>query len=194
MSTSSWGRELKYQPSYCCITCQMSTSSWGRELKCQLTNQDGCMTCVDLFVRSWVEIPTFSNMLLCNSGRPLREVVSWNVVYETIISHLYSRPLREVVSWNTSPTYGSLTVNRSTSSWGRELKYWLMYSQIMLNLVDLFVRSWVEISICREFNVNEEVDLFVRSWVEIPLTTSEALASPSTSSWGRELKYFRGLY
>ena len=80
----------------------MSTSSWGRELK-------------------WLSITTKEVIL----GRPLREVVSWNMyAWSACIDGEEGRPLREVVSWNISiiipPNEGQP--------------------------VDLFVRSWVEIS------------------------------------------------
>ena len=55
-STSSWGRELKWWKKFLWRTYLWSTSSWGRELKYPL-----------LFLKG----------NFC--GRPLREVVSWNI-------------------------------------------------------------------------------------------------------------------
>ena len=77
-------------------------------------------------------------------SRPLREVVSWNTQNTVDVNHFGSRPLREVVSWN-------MTIANADCD----------------KIVDLFVRSWVEI----------------RLLLPIPTLTM------STSSWGRELKY-----
>ena len=40
-------------------------------------------------------------------------------------------------------------------------------SSLNINSVDLFVRSWVEISYAYDNTIYSNVDLFVRSWVEI---------------------------
>ena len=146
---------------------------------------------VDLFVRSWVEIPHTFQVVTCKYRRPLREVVSWNC-------HLSSPPL---------------IFQPSTSSWGRELKFLPENISVHPVPVDLFVRSWVEIlSTSRTFPASH-VDLFVRSWVEmsqhwstrswnhsrplrevvswnIYVISSRISSRLSTSSWGRELKYF----
>ena len=56
-------------------------------------------------------------------------------------------------------------------------------------LVDLFVRSWVEIGLYYIVALQRRVDLFVRSWVEIFLGVYPSnVPGSSTSSWGRELK------
>ena len=99
----------------------------------------------------------------------------------------------------------------STSLRGRELKYkiqcpfeylslvdllvrsWVeicMYGPLALTVkVDLFVRSWVEILELPYRLHGEKVDLFVRSWVEIQNDTPFIVGVSSTSSWGRELKW-----
>ena len=98
-STSSWGRELKYWRHYLVEGHCVSTSSWGRELK----------FCVNI---------TSS----CYSGRPLREVVSWNTIYGFFdISwkvDLFVRSWVEIFAVNLSTSW-----LMSTSSWGRELKW-----------------------------------------------------------------------
>ena len=99
--------------------------------------------------------------------RPLREVVSWNVSLSHFFLASWRRPLREVVSWNVwifdRYTLCFCRPLREVVSWNIFVLFWLCW-----NLVDLFVRSWVEITIpCSAFR----------------------RATSSTSSWGRELKY-----
>ena len=79
------------------------------------------------------------------SSRSPREVVSWNGFHSVIAVFFSRRPLREVVSWN--PFGGVLMPS----------KY----------VVDLFVRSWVEICSYVHTECVWRVDLLVRSWVEI---------------------------
>ena len=81
-------------------------------------------------------------------------------------------------------------VNRSTSSWGRELKYIFNRYPINVHTVDLLVRSWVEIDksisaciICCGRPPREVV-----SWNTI-ITIGPLFPNQSTSSWGRELKW-----
>ena len=107
-------------------------------------------------------------------------------------------------------------VKLSTSSWGRELKYFARCCTFWLECVDLFVRSWVEMkyndkkgygkastsSWGRELKLltiasggqTFAVDLFVRSWVEIHLLLTIPTLTMSTSSWGRELKWYGNWY
>ena len=188
MSTSSWGRELKYLCCQCWNGFFGSTSSWGRELKWL---PFGCHTLqsrrplrevvswnmisseftsaresVDLFVRSWVEIFWTSDSDRPDCSRPLREVVSWN------IKHIFSpvlrvrRPLREVVSWNTNglSNLGTTLVDLFVRSWVEIFKWPFVDC---LCVVDLFVRSWVEMSCPIPTYPANSVDLFVRSWVEM---------------------------
>ena len=144
-STSSWGRELKYMMDHIFPIYAMSTSSWGRELKSYSRWQSGSYSIVDLFVRSWVEMPWFIILLKNGYSRPLREVVSWNVKYYQISSHIRGRPLREVVSWNQRRNIRFRWRNgrplREVVSWN----LWIPSDIRSGFIVDLFVRSWVEI-------------------------------------------------
>ena len=65
LSTSSWGRELKYIRFPFSCPEPMSTSSWGRELK-------------------WRECACYRS---ASGSRPLREVVSWNAYTKTEFSY-----------------------------------------------------------------------------------------------------------
>ena len=145
---------------------------------------------VDLFVRSWVEIPSSYCIAYFFGRRPLREVVSWNNSYYyfcvvsvwstsswgrelkwnvlplTVIV-LIRRPLREVVSWNAITQYFFNNLLKSTSSWGRELK---SSTIILIALRISSTSSWGR-ELKYLMNTGTEflcrVDLFVRSWVEI---------------------------
>ena len=145
MSTSSWGRELKFLPAIIRGIRLLSTSSWGRELKC------------------------FSNcsLLFWGKGRPLREVVSWNIReyyrFDTLNVDLFVRSWVEILGLKRS----TLTGIKSTSSWGRELKYHAEIHAVHVVKVDLFVRSWVEMTWLLQCAADHIVDLFVRSWVEM---------------------------
>ena len=168
MSTSSWGRELKFFRRGSGICRCLSTSSWGRELKCQvgeaivwtirrplrevvswnLKEDLGNISLeVDLFVRSWVEIYLSSEYAVGQNRRPLREVVSWNVNNCANPCSLIRRPLREVVSWNLN---------------------WLNCCIICIGRPLREVVSW---------NIYKGKAPLSGRW--------------STSSWGRELKYRR---
>ena len=131
----------------------LSTSSWGRELKCGFFCIFVVRVPVDLFVRSWVE--------MFGSWVP----DSW----------IEGRPLREVVSWNNIRLKNIRKRSKSTSSWGRELKYSSPTIVAEGEGVDLFVRSWVEMKVKQNVLKNSVVDLFVRSWVEMSCTTWETL-------------------
>ena len=123
------------------------------------------------------------------NGRPLREVVSWNTQKTVDVNHFgvdlfvrswveiwnggyrpytsYCRPLREVVSWNVMNKVQLHISVKSTSSWGRELKYkltelnnWIYERRPLREVV-----SWNANVVNPMIGV--AVDLFVRSWVEI---------------------------
>ena len=143
MSTSSWGRELKYEINQKYPTGLSSTSSWGRELK---------------YLCRYRQYPLWR--------RPPREVVSWNFPFVCRSLEHRRRPPREVVSWNMSSSDKSL-VPSSTSSWGRELKY---YKVLHHYCQRQSTSSWG-----RELKFIFFVILKFSIW--------------STSSWGRELKY-----
>ena len=142
---------------------------------------------VDLFVRSWVEI-FGKNLVLPPLSRPLREVVSWNVICPKQAREVNCRPLREVVSWNAIRSIPEGAKSLSTSSWGRELKYIFQSIAVIRHRRPLReVVSW-NIPICLSPLIHccrplrevvswntfqrlsswcSHVDLFVRSWVEI---------------------------
>ena len=191
MSTSSWGRELKYRR-YAVKTIHVSsTSSWGRELKypirlmseltqcrppCEVVSWNVPLLCnfcyhfVDLLVRSWVERLDFPIFPKRHSGRP---------------------PC-EVVSWNNCRTRRSVMPKMSTSLWGRELKWGKAVRYQWSLPVDLLVRSWVEIEMYRSNNdeIKESTSSRGRE-----LKCSYVFFSKkyilSTSLRGRELKYFQ---
>ena len=108
---------------------------------------EGLIVIVDLFVRSWVEIS-----------------ISTRIIHHLTSTSSWGRELK------CEEYPQSIRFHMSTSSWGRELKSYTILDCVLNCLVDLFVRSWVEICIiCYNINRNK-VDLFVRSWVEIILT------------------------
>ena len=55
------------------------------------------------------------------------------------------------------------------------------------------MRSWVEIHLLLTIPTLTMVDLLVRSWVEIMVQPRSIDQLESTSLWGRELKYFRAM-
>ena len=147
-----------------------STSSWGRELKYwrHYLVEGHCVS-----TSSW--------------GRELKFCVN-------ITSSCYSgRPLREVVSWNSChPLSGAfIIVDLFVRSW---VEIHIMIIFVCLIDVDLFVRSWVEMLLPPFPAHRPLVDLFVRSWVEIQYTDFLTYPGKSTSSWGRELKYFMWIW
>ena len=100
LSTSSWGRELKHKRLWRLGFWLGSTSSWGRELKRANGGIPIKAGLVDLFVRSWVETTL-------NHSYRIRTMVdlfvrSWVETCQSLqYRHTeYRRPLREVVSWN----------------------------------------------------------------------------------------------
>ena len=144
----------------------LSTSSWGRELKCPNHCHMTARKYVDLFVRSWVEIITFSS------------------------SAIFSKVDLFVRSWVEMPLRLSCcNIGLSTSSWGRELKFLALLFFSVCIQVDLFVRSWVEI-----IEIQESKPFYpsTSSWgreLKYFLSYSILFSVKSTSSWGRELKY-----
>ena len=190
----------------------LSTSSWGRELKWIAKIPPEAIQDVDLFVRSWVEIFGHLISLFHNLGRPLREVVSWNMKQTEIQAKYFTVDLfvrSWVEIWNRQKFKQNISVDLFVRSWVEMGKISDWNTMIK---VDLFVRSWVEIAQVHFFacqglrrplrevvswNTNiwlivwtAKVDLFVRSWVEIKYIKSKNLAwIASTSSWGRELKW-----
>ena len=108
---------------------------------------------VDLLVRSWVEIYGIENR---------------NTIGNASTS-LWGRELKYKNRDKYAYLYGS------TSLWGRELKCFAVVVNPIIGVVDLLVRSWVEIFhlICN--HAFFLVDLLVRSWVEIPTSASTTI-------------------
>ncbi len=122
-------------------------------------------------------------------SHPLREDVSWNVMFPTGKLGNTCHPLREDVSWNN-----------------------IVCDISMELVVILFVRMWVEIyspistaQNCFGHPLREDVSwnayltimlkhffviLFVRMWVEIYKPLYVHFSDSSSSSWGCELKCF----
>ena len=100
------------------------------------------------------------------------------------------RPLREVVSWNVLNAFLFLLylVDLFVRSWVETQE--VMKVGVLVG-VDLFVRSWVETQLADGFKVQGYVDLFVRSRVETCLMIAPFSFLLSTSSWGRELKHIK---
>ena len=166
---------------------------------------------VDLLARSWVEIQNPVPIWVLVPGRPPREVVSWNMYVWSACIDGEGRPLREVVSWNIR---AALSATRRESRPLREVVSWntKRYPFYSWCFVDLFVRSWVEISnhLYHTSRVLSRPLREVVSWNGIVIILCcvscgrplrevvswngcglvvVAAESLSTSSWGRELKY-----
>ena len=170
----------------------MSSSSWGCELK------------YFCFIE-WKE----------RNSHPLREDVSWNIIYCTTNQCIISHPLREDVSWNTllAADFASFAVILfvrmwveikhtlatdyemwSSSSWGCELKCDISMELVLNGNVILFVRMWVEIWVSMSVitiewchPLREDV-----SWNDLVIVLV-FVTCMSSSSWGCELKLFRNI-
>ena len=166
MSTSSWGRELKYRAPDVYIVWvsrpPREVVSWnigdsyaegynpGRPPR-EVVSWNNCS--------SW-KIP-------CALRRPPREVVSWNIYADTDSIHCDCRPPREVVSWNIDHLKRKQRLKKSTSSWGRELK-WKCCTGRLLRWSS--TSSWGRELKCIQYDLDDidrKVDLLVRSWVEM---------------------------
>ena len=149
-----------------------SASSWGCELKyiiplCELTMLD---------------------------RQPLREAVSWNRNKYQKFSWYPGQPLREAVSWNTCTENHINQRSVSASSWGCELKYYILKGEQGWTRS---ASSWgCELKSFADpvFFCQIHVSLFVRLWVEILSYLLLLQNTWSASSWGCELKcaQFRG--
>ena len=143
--------------------------SWNRRSIDQLV-----FRCVDLLVRSWVEI----SLLTIPCGDCLVDLLvrSWVEIFFSLYANtsLIRRPPREVVSWNGNGASYISQTKMSTSSWGRELKcqkrsFWY----ILVRRPPREVVSWnILLAIC---NIDSIVDLLVRSWVEIFIASFNSL-------------------
>ena len=124
-----------------------SSSSWGCELK--------CLACPVLSV---------------HGRHPLREDVSWNIVFGADTHIGIGHPLREDVSWNNNCNYSTYCTCRHPL---REDVSWNIVAGTML--------------------ADRIVILFVRMWVEMILYDDPSKKYTSSSSWGCELKYWKGI-
>ena len=107
--------------------------------------------------------------LLRANRHPLREDVSWNTTDTVATETLTSHPLREDVSWN---TWGNITTAPSFT-------------------VILFVRMWVEMMFTAIRSTRSQCHPLREdvSW-NVSFLGSSSSSSPSSSSWGCELKYW----
>ena len=79
----------------------------------------------------------------------------------------------------------------SSSSWGCELKNLSEWTARITGLVILFMRMWVEKSRYTLRTAASTVILFMRMWVEKLFPRLLPMRSPSSSSWGCEVKSYR---
>ena len=168
-SSSSWGCELKYRGFYRLIRSvnvilfvrmwveivtgsgvigfSMSSSSWGCELKYTSSPCKYASSVVILFVRMWVEIiarPSgVSEYMVILFVRMWVEIT----IYFCTSLQAACHPLREDVSWNAKNWFKYEPIERSSSSWGCELKYYRNEDIKKAAFVTLFVRMWVEMSL-----------------------------------------------
>ena len=102
---------------------------------------------VDLYVRSWIEIKKERKKRKMKTVdlyvRSWIEICIWSIYDQKLVVDLYvrswieimdgkdhvemelGRPLCEVVNWNRSRSRWKWHWMKSTSTWGRELKYWI---------------------------------------------------------------------
>ena len=98
--------------------------------------------------------------------RPLCEVVNWNHPYAADRNSFLRRPLCGVVNWNAG-----------------------MIAHFHDIRVDLYVRSWIEISWCWILlMIGSSTSMWGRE-LKYPQIWSDRHTWSSTSMWGRELKY-----
>ena len=146
----------------------MSSSSWGCELK-YIFMVKLSFVCSHPLREDVSWNVSYGRYFLCENCHPLREDVSWNITFRYCICvPLCRHPLREDVSWNRKQRIRSV--------------HW--------NVVILFVRMWVEMSIAHDLN-----------WLGLPSSSSwgcelkcslpgtTATVPWSSSSWGCELKF-----
>ena len=144
---------------------------------------------VSLFVRLWVEITQTSD----SPSGVISSASSWGCELKLDRlkqnAWLICQPLREAVSWNIlfcCVTSRELSVSLFVRLWVEIRKG---RTGRMLRTVSLFVRLWVEMSTCKQFIKENLVSLFVRLWVEIIISSIHWFRPSSASSWGCELKY-----
>ena len=157
----NWNSKLRMQ----IYSEELSTSLWGRELKYF------CWRDFTIFIsRPPCEVVNWNigvnNNCVMQLRRPPCEVVNWNKHKGAEILRFHGRPPCEVVNWNTCST-----------------------SNCSAGIVDLLVRSWIEMIMTDMTGYRIGVDLLVRSWIEMRTRSTCARTTQSTSLWGRELKY-----
>ena len=166
VSASLWGCELKYS------TVLYRYTGWSQP-PCEAVswnfNTGGCdeNRNVSLLVRLWVEIYGVSKILKNKQGQPPCEAVSWNVLGNKTAGRINRQPPCEAVSWNNSVAVSEITVCKSASLWGCELKFQCPHNQPYTVDVSLLVRLWVEIRTSILSANCLSVSLLVRLWVEI---------------------------
>ena len=168
----------------------------GRRPPCEVVNwnkKDGRRrrsTAVDLLVRSWIEIDyIITEVSIVRVDLLVRSWIEIQNAWYSLATGI-GRPPCEVVNWNKYVFETSLNVGKSTSLWGRELKFPLPDNSHTKrirrppcevvnwntdppeleseSIVDLLVRSWIEIHFALQDNTFlDQVDLLVRSWIEI---------------------------
>ena len=142
-STSLWGRELKVY-AYILHAFRKSVDLLVRSWIESVYGGYGLgQWTVDLLVRSWIESNFQQQKFVGCTSTSLwgRELKAWNMRFKCF---MWSRPPCEVVNWKEKMTD----------------------SDVMVYLVDLLVRSWIEraVAVCTPFS--GQVDLLVRSWIE----------------------------
>ena len=122
--------------------------------------------------------------------QPLREAVSWNFPPSGSFWPVFSQPLREAVSWNFEVQIEMIASGKSASSWGCELKYLLHILFYYIQIVSLFVRLLVEITV-EKFSMSDIRCQPLREAVSWNMTcdTLYLTTRSSVSSWGCKLKY-----
>ena len=163
---------------------------WGRELKWSWSRIRSRLALVDLYVRSWIEISLFFMWMLIRQCRPLCEVVNWNYQFVEnegltfvdlyvrswieILMHImqqrrwagrstsmWGRELKFIKNWSKKKQ------SSSTSMWGRELKYvfeaFMIKNLLSTSMWGRELKSWMVRTMLRW----NWVDLYVRSWIEI---------------------------
>ena len=191
-STSAWGRELKGFIHSDWQIWNMSTSAWGRELK-------------GIF---------YSGIIITACRRPLREVVSWKMMYHGQREELFvDLCVRSWVErrrwllwlsgrWSTSAwgrelkdlTAGiHILIVKSTSAWGRELKDTNGQPNYFHNRRPL--REVVSWNSLLYLNILSEICRPLREVVSWKNVSAQHYLDVlrSTSAWGRELKEMKKL-
>ena len=165
-----------------------STSLWGRELKSLLPHTVSKRLCrPPCEVVNWNRYEQKAKRF--SSGRPPCEVVNWNAFGAIKPGDEICRPPCEVVNWNKEICYAYISFWRSTSLWGRELKYSVRWPRtprilstslwgrelkcftafrmgVLMESTSLWGRELKCYCLVRSVS-HLNVDLLVRSWIEM---------------------------